>query len=245
MSEPVRIFVGASPDQLDLEAEIALEHSVRSRSSLPVELHWMRLSRDRASPFYSGAEHGQGHDTKNWMTPFTGFRWLIPQLCDFTGRAIYMDYDMLVLADIAELWRLPLGRQSWFAAREPSKCCVMLIDCARRGFNRSAPMQRLDPGWNCLDGDGMKAGDPRIKILHFTTIYTQPHLSMAAKRLASVGRAHWFKGQREAHWRPDLVKLWEREYAAGVKAGYGEKPAETFGPIPLYPTISYRGMIGR
>jgi hypothetical protein len=37
-------------------------------------------------------------------TKFALWRWLVPQLYDFSGGAIYLDSDQIVLADIAELW---------------------------------------------------------------------------------------------------------------------------------------------
>jgi lipopolysaccharide biosynthesis glycosyltransferase len=39
-----------------------------------------------------------------WGTPFTCFRYAIPELMGFQGRAIYTDVDMLCLGDIEELW---------------------------------------------------------------------------------------------------------------------------------------------
>ena len=39
-------------------------------------------------------------------TEFTFTRFLIPELCDYKGWALFMDCDMLMFEDIAELWRL-------------------------------------------------------------------------------------------------------------------------------------------
>ncbi|MBM4264570.1 MAG: hypothetical protein FJ145_24490 [Deltaproteobacteria bacterium] len=44
--------------------------------------------------------------------PRTGFsfsRFLIPSLCQYRGKAIYLDADMLVFDDIAKLWDYPLA----------------------------------------------------------------------------------------------------------------------------------------
>ena len=40
------------------------------------------------------------------LTDFTFSRFLTPYLCDFEGWALFMDCDMLVLDDLAALWRL-------------------------------------------------------------------------------------------------------------------------------------------
>ena len=37
---------------------------------------------------------------------FTFTRWLVPYLCDYEGFAIFMDCDMLLRSDIAELWAM-------------------------------------------------------------------------------------------------------------------------------------------
>ena len=38
-------------------------------------------------------------------TGFSFSRFRIPQLCNWTGRGIYLDADMLVFTDIARLWQ--------------------------------------------------------------------------------------------------------------------------------------------
>src|SRR6478609_8300859 len=93
--ETVRIFVGTSANGEDAEAEMALEWSLKARSSLPVVITWMRLSRDPASIW-------SGWESSKWATPFSAFRWAVPAACGFMGRAIYMDVDMVAVADIAE-----------------------------------------------------------------------------------------------------------------------------------------------
>jgi hypothetical protein len=74
-----------------------------------------------------------------------------------------------------------------------------------------------DQNWNCLDGEDYKdANDPRIKIVHFTHVPTQPHLPMARARLAKEHRRHWYGGTLSQHPRQDFVALWRQEYAAAT-----------------------------
>ena len=47
-------------------------------------------------------------DRWGWGTPFTCFRYAIPELCGFKGKAIYTDVDQMNLSDIAELWETDL-----------------------------------------------------------------------------------------------------------------------------------------
>ena len=41
--------------------------------------------------------------TRRGLTPFTFSRFLVPWLCDYSGPAIFMDADMLLVSDITEL----------------------------------------------------------------------------------------------------------------------------------------------
>lgn len=137
-------------------------------------------------------------------TPFSFQRFLVPELCAFTGRAIYLDADMQVFQDIGELWDWPLdgcdlqtvseaglGRRGQFS--------VMLLDCARLVWNVDEIVAALDAGeldytglmyemrvaqrigrtvpqeWNALE-----CFDPeRTCLLHYTDMNTQPWISTA------------------------------------------------------------------
>jgi hypothetical protein len=94
--------------------------------------------------------------------PRTGFsfcRFTIPQRCGHRGRALYLDADMLVFADIAELWRIPFGPQTllctWQGEAPPAwranpafRCgrhyAVMLLDCERLAWDVRDVVRGLD-----------------------------------------------------------------------------------------------------
>jgi hypothetical protein len=238
MVDTIRIFVGCSPDGLDAEAETALEFSIRSRASLPVEITWMAPSRDQASPFYVTND-----ELATWVTPFSKLRYRIPRVCGYAGRAIYADYDTLCLADIAELWNMPMAGEG-YRARDETHDCVMVIDCEEAPrVGHSMRRFLMSENWNCLDGERLLVGDPAMKMLHFTTIDSQPHLPRAITRLASEHRAHWFSGPTRKHWRPELTKLWETEYARALTAGYDrtQVPRPLFGSFKTRAMANYRG----
>ena len=244
----IRVFVGTSPDGHDAEAEIALERSIRSRCSMPVEIEWMRLTHDPKSPWFVGH-----YQTANWVTPFSGFRWNIPKACGYQGRAIYMDVDTLVITDLAELWNADM-RGAAIMARECTRFCVMLIDCQKANRWPQLRQCRSHAGavapfpagqnWNCLDGDGLPLHDFSMKILHFTSIDSQPHIPLARERLAKDGTAHWYDGPVRPHWRPELTALWRLEYDAALKEGYAIKPQNgpPFGFISKRKLEVYKGL---
>jgi len=86
----VRIFIGLDPRQ-PVAAQV-LAHSIWARASKPVSIIMLRLN--------------QLPLKRVGLTQFTFSRYLVPLLCDFAGTALFMDADMLCLADICELWKL-------------------------------------------------------------------------------------------------------------------------------------------
>ena len=227
MIEPIRIFIGTSANNEDSEAEMVLEYTLKKNSSLPIEITWMRQTRDG-----SGSIWGQW-ETQRWSTPFSGFRWAIPEACGFTGRAIYMDVDMLNLKDIAELYAIDLQGKPMAARRGKRfgghEFCVIVMDCEKLGdlmmpvsrmkTNRDAHhryismfsgddqfVAEMDPRWNCHDGDGRTIDD--IWHLHYTEMSTQPW------------QPAWFTGKTKEHPRQDLVKLWHDTRAEAVLNGW-------------------------
>ena len=132
---PVRIYVGTDRSQ-ELAFKV-LGASIRRRTRLTVEVNSL-----------AGLDLPEPADPAHRArTGFSFARFAIPELAGHAGRALYLDADMLVLQDIAELWNLPLGgakvacqeelpdriaRAAGVAgARRRKQCSVMLLDCAR------------------------------------------------------------------------------------------------------------------
>lgn len=244
----VKVFVGCAPNGDDAESMMVLEHGLRSRCTLPVDIVWMQLSRDPQSPFYSNKT--AGWRTELWATPFSGFRWAVPELCGFAGRAIYMDSDILPRRDFAELWRTPLAPGRVVVAKggqvDGWRFCVSLWDCdaARRYVPKLLALQ-TDPqahnrmkakfmgrlmqsflrvDWNVIDGERyVSLLDERIGAIHYSSEAHQPQLVHAMPRLEAAGLQHWFVaggGKLMRHWRKDLIDMFEAELEAAKRAGY-------------------------
>lgn len=235
----IRVFVGCAPNHEDAESQAVLEWSIRKHASEPVEITWMKHSDDPSSFWH-------GWNSSSWATPFSGFRWGIPAACNYHGKGIYMDSDVIVLADIAELWNqkfnpgkvaLAKGEGSW-------RYCVSLWDCAAmEGIvfpierlrkidtshremvtymaNHPHMTQQFMGDWNCLDGVGhINLRDGKMKALHYTDMRTQPQLQHAIPRLASQGRKHWFDGQVIKHPRADVQNLFNEYLVEAINNGY-------------------------
>lgn len=127
MSDTIRLFVGTSANGEDLEAEAVLEYTARKHCSLPLEIHWMRQA---ASGPWSGWK-----SCARGTTTFTSFRWSVPAVCEFQGRAIYVDVDFFFLGDLADLWTQEIAGSHVMLMKGPDgklnySSCI-LFDCAK------------------------------------------------------------------------------------------------------------------
>lgn len=255
----IRIFVGCDPNHADLESQSVLEWSVRKHASEPVEIHWMQLSNDMSSPWY-------GWRTEEWATSFSGFRWAIPEVCGFEGKAIYTDSDVIFMADVAELWNqkfLP-GRAAMAKGGGSWRFCVSMWDCAEakkwvlpleqlksNPHSHSIMSQRVRSEkwvqpfvgeWNCLDGYAFPdLHDPGLKALHLTCMATQPHLRYALPRLKAQGLKHWYDGEVKPHWRKDIIALFDELFEEARANGYSP---ECYAGMSRYGDFSKKSMKG-
>lgn len=88
-----RVFIGW--DEHEVEAFHVLAHSIYRHASAPVAIAPLKLSqlpmtRDR---------------TEYQSTEFSFSRFLVPWLCDYKGKAVFMDADMMVTDDIIKLFQ--------------------------------------------------------------------------------------------------------------------------------------------
>jgi hypothetical protein len=146
----------------------------------------------------------------------------------FEGRAVYLDVDMLVLGDVAELLTLPTS--VGYTSVNHRRTDVSVIDCAwfkdKAWWPKIADVQTkpwrvfeycqvlnahgaisptLPRDWNVLDTHDPVT--PTSKLLHFTSVPWQPwHPYPTVKYLP--------------HPRPEFVARW-REAELEVAAGSG------------------------
>lgn len=236
----INVFVGCAPNGEDAESQVVLEYSLRKHCSQPVNIQWMKLGSD---PTWTDWE------TKLWATPFSGFRWSIPEHQQFKGKAIYMDSDMIILSDISELWNQEFEPGKIVMAKGPSegeawsswRYCVCMWDCeAAKEYMpdlaeiKSKPdaHQKLMSYFAGHQGivqsfkgswnciDGEDLSIEDIDNLHYSDMSTQFHLKYAIPRLESAGQRHWFDGTFHDHWRSDLVELFDRYFEEAIAEGY-------------------------
>jgi lipopolysaccharide biosynthesis glycosyltransferase len=88
---PLRIFIGW--DSREAEAADVLAYSLRKHASIPLDIRYLKRA---------DLDFKRAHDPLQ-STEFTYTRFLVPHLCGYRGKAVFMDCDMLCLGDIKEL----------------------------------------------------------------------------------------------------------------------------------------------
>lgn len=89
---PLRVFIGY--DARESIAYHVLAHSILRQASIPVEIRPLVTS---DIPIFTRPRH------PNQSTDFAFTRFLVPYLSGYEGVSVFMDCDMLMRADIAEL----------------------------------------------------------------------------------------------------------------------------------------------
>ena len=263
----IRLFVGSSGNGEDAESDMLFEHVVRKYTTVPVDITFMRPSHDPDSAWGCWNQ-------RRWATPFSGFRWAIPEYCDHEGRAIYADNDVLFLHDLEELWNTPIPEGSICLAKGNGRFCVVLWDCAAAEAHvppimdmREDPLShqrltstitnsglvgQLDPRWNVFDGEDYKVyfGRPddrfetEIRGLHLTDMSTNPTLDLSMRRMAERGETHWYDGVRREHRRDDVVRLWKILYEETDGDLTKYVPETKYGPYGKQTLRNYRSSNG-
>lgn len=90
----IRVFVGY--DKAETAAYQVCCYSIIKNCSVPVSITPLKIGH---FPYFTNAHPLQS-------TEFAFTRFLVPSLCDFKGHALFMDADMLVRGDLADLFNL-------------------------------------------------------------------------------------------------------------------------------------------
>lgn len=95
-----RVFIGYDPRES--LAVTVLTESIQARSSVPVQVAQIRQEQ------LGGHFQRPPHPLQS--TAFSFSRFLVPWLSAYRGWSLFLDADMLCLADLADLWNLRDGR---------------------------------------------------------------------------------------------------------------------------------------
>ena len=265
---PIRVFVGTSANGEDAEACAVLEHTLRKNASVDVEIEWMALSRDPSSPYYSDPEREAGWRTDHWVTPWSGFRWAVPELCGWSGRAVYLDCTQIVTGDVADLISLEFGDDAVAAVRSTStslRTACIVWNCAvakkylpsmnglrsdpsrpqviaRLLVGKLALTQPLPTGWGVTDPEFSEDPSLATGSIHCENFHMQPHVRHALTRLRHAGLEHWLDVTRFPHYCEGLVEMFDKALVEAAADGYDvARYVPSAGP---YPDYAIRGVDG-
>lgn len=189
--DSIRVFVGGGPEHW--LPTMVLIHSIRLHTTCNVSTFRL-LDVEDFVPI-----------PPKWRnkcpTSFSLQRFLIPEACRFKGHAIYLDSDMVVRADIADLWNTPFPPKANVLTTGGWQSAVMLIDCAtarwriddlcrlmdsgKLAYNKLSNLRgafasvagELDPLWNVMDRPELTRIDRKdAKLIHYTSMNHQPWL---------------------------------------------------------------------
>lgn len=214
---PIKVFVATTEAQM--LATKVLEYSIKKHASGNVEVVPMHLC---------SVEIPKPKHEKNWpRTPFSFQRFIIPEVCQYKGRAIYLDSDMQVFTDIRALWEMDFQENALLSAADAKEggrkpqYSVMLLDCEELTWNIKEIVQRLDDGsltyeslmhkmsvaptqsaaipafWNSLEA----YKEDETALLHYTEMTTQP----------------WIYASHP------LGYLWCRDFIEAIRSGFIEE----------------------
>lgn len=218
---PARVFIGS--DERGGRGEIVLEHGIK-RYSPDAQVVHMRPGGEGGhwehGDWNMGRTHARPYSGEGWATNFTCYRWSIPEAAGFEGRAVYLDADQTVHADIRGLQECDLNGQPCairkgvivFHCAHPfwrSSFWPKISNAQRSGWGLGHYMEILKRHgggsalfgveWDVLDGKEMSVW--QAKLNHYTDMRTQPY--------------HPFPDRfryPERHPKPEVDQVWWEAY---------------------------------
>ena len=230
----IRIFIGTSETE-DRFIEQILVYSLYKHTSQPLDITFLRPS---MFPDWN---------TQGWGTPFTCFRYAIPAMCQYRGKAIYFDVDQMNLKDVALLWNTDLKGKAfgmvWDGlnhngmqyedteyARGWYSDSVMLIDC-EKAEQHLAPNAEIAKSENVYKYEFMRnAGAPESRendVIHPISskwnsfdgfITDDPTLDVTHDRRA--GGSYDLADIYQLHWTGLSSQPWHPKYTPHGKSAH-------------------------
>lgn len=154
LQAPIKVFIGSGEASL-LERKTCI-YSLRKHTQRPLDVYVFNgthnsIELNDGEPF--AAPMSLRLKYKN-ITEFSLYRYLIPEICQYQGKAIYIDSDTIVLRDIGELFDTPLNGADFLAKPDAYNdrgdqlwgLSVMLINCETCRFDLATIYSEIEQG---------------------------------------------------------------------------------------------------
>lgn len=150
----IKIFIGSGEASL-LERKV-LMYSLRRNSKRNLDIYVFNGTHNTIERDGFLIEHAPMSLNVKYqnVTEFSNYRFLIPEVCNQEGRAIYLDSDMIALGDIGELFDAEMNDKNFLAkpaaygdiAGSQWGLSVMLIDCSKTYFYPDKYFNEINAG---------------------------------------------------------------------------------------------------
>lgn len=154
MSDPLRVFIG-SGEASRLERQVLI-HSIRKHARRDVRVYVFNGTHNTVEPpdgdpFPAPMSLAVKYTN---VTEFSNYRFLIPELCGHQGKAVWLDSDMVALADVGELFDLPMDDSDFLAKPDAYGnggdtrwgLSVCVFDCGRTRFDLERYVREMADG---------------------------------------------------------------------------------------------------
>lgn len=202
-NERIRVFIGSGEASL-LERK-TLIYSLRKNTRKPLDIYVFNgthnsIELNEEEPVLAPMSLKTKYRN---ITEFSLYRYLIPEICNFQGKAIYVDSDTICLTDIGILFDTHMSDCDFLAKKDAYLgsdlwgLSVMLIDCNKCRFDLELILDEIDRGlYSLADFTGMSqlflehhsysiaALDPNwnafdywnrhTHLIHYTNLHAQP-----------------------------------------------------------------------
>lgn len=213
MTDTLNFYIGT--EEKTRVAEKVLAFSIKRRASCNVNIVSM-IGQEWQIP--KGLHQGTGFSLR---------RFLIPSKQDFKGIGVYVDADMLVLSDVAELLKYGEGliatnkqvactfQPDKFNKKPWAQSAVMVINCAECSYWQPEQLwQKLKKGYNY------------VKFMHLCWLTTPPvqiptYWNNLNVHNSATKLLHYTKEPEQPWYKPShpLAHLWEKELKEAIDAG--------------------------
>ena len=152
--ETIKVFIGSGEASL-LERKVAI-YSLQKHTQRQLDIYVFNgthnsIELNDQEPFLAPLSLKLKYHN---ITEFSLYRFLIPQICNYQGKAIWIDSDTVCLADIAELFDTSLNGCDFLAKAEAYNTrssnlwglSVMLIDCKQTRFDLETYFNEIAQG---------------------------------------------------------------------------------------------------
>ncbi len=212
----LKVFIGY--DNRQPVSYNVLQQSIFRNSSVPVSITALNID--------------QLPLKRTGLTPFTFTRFLVPYLCEYQGWGLFLDIDMLVKGDIAELFSLADDKYAVMVSKNKLRfewASAMLFNCP---LNRCLTPEYIETAdrlhqiswcndeeigdlpreWNHLVGYDEARND--AKLVHYTQ-----GIPCFPETLTSEYADDWHKEHRMVNSSLPWMELMGNSVHAGIKDG--------------------------